>query len=322
MAFGIGRRPHEHLEHGGPGTLRAAGAHVSVDAVEPARRVDDPDVDERRGRPTDQLGVGVGADTTRHFRDLGLGRHRLAVHMHLRVEGSANSRATGVWLTRRVPRPPRAVDPPEAPRLEEELEERSLDELESGARIERARIEAMDLPGVRARGVVVEEARLVAADLSRARLPGLRLADVAVERGNLANTAVPDLSLQRVAFTGARLTGAQWTRGTITDVTFRDCRIDLATFAGTTFERVAFDGCLLAQADFRDALWRSVRFDRCDLTEVDLAGLRTDRCELSGCTLAGLAGIERLRGAAMPWADIVGHAELLAAALGIRVLDG
>ena len=106
----------------------------------------------------------------------------------------------------------------------------------------------------------------------------------------------------------------------IADAVFRDCRIDLATFAGTTFERVTFDGCLLGQADFREALLRAVRFDRCDLTEADLTGLRIDRCELRACTLDGLAAVERLRGAAMPWHDVVGNAALFAAALGIRVL--
>jgi uncharacterized protein YjbI with pentapeptide repeats len=80
---------------------------------------------------------------------------------------------------------------------------------------------------------------------------------------------------------------------------FRDCRIDLATFAGTTFERTTFDRCLRGQSDFREALLRSVRFDRCDLTEADLAGVRIDRCELRGCALDGVAGLERLRGAAM-----------------------
>jgi uncharacterized protein YjbI with pentapeptide repeats len=84
---------------------------------------------------------------------------------------------------------------------------------------------------------------------------------------------------------------------------------------------VAFDGCRLAQTDFRDALFRDVRFDRCDLTEVDLTGLRIAGCELHGCTLDLLVGAERLRGAAMPWADVVGSAALLASALGIRVLD-
>jgi uncharacterized protein YjbI with pentapeptide repeats len=192
---------------------------------------------------------------------------------------------------------------PAAPRLEDELAELALGPEELAA------------------GTSFSEARLVDVDLSAARLGGLRLADVVVERGNLANLVAPELSLRRVAVSGARLTGVQWPRGTIADAVFRDCRVDLATFAGSTFERVTFDGCLLAQADFREALLRSVRFDRCDLTEADFTGVRIDRCELRGCTLEGLAGLERLRGAAMPWADVVGNAGLLAAALGIRVLD-
>jgi uncharacterized protein YjbI with pentapeptide repeats len=200
-----------------------------------------------------------------------------------------------------VARPSRTPNPPEAPRLEGELEDL--------------------LPGELGPGAGIEGAALREVDLSGARVRGLRLTDVVVERGNLANTAAHELALRRVTLSGARLTGAQWTGGTIADAVFRDCRIDLATFAGTTFERTVFDGCLLAQADFRDALLRSVRFERCDLTEADFAGVRIDRCELHGCTLDGLAGTERLRGAAMPWADVVGNAALFAAALGIRVLD-
>jgi uncharacterized protein YjbI with pentapeptide repeats len=161
---------------------------------------------------------------------------------------------------------------------------------------------------------------MVDADLSGRQIRGWRLTDVAIERGNLANLIAPESSLQRVMITGARMTGVQWTRGSIVDVVFRDCRIDLATFAGSTFERVAFEGCMLAQAEFREALFRSVRFDHCDLTEADLTGLRIDGCELRSCMLDGLAAAERLRGAAMPWGDVVGHAGVFAAALGIRVL--
>jgi uncharacterized protein YjbI with pentapeptide repeats len=83
---------------------------------------------------------------------------------------------------------------------------------------------------------------------------------------------------------------------------------------------VRFEDCRLAQADFREALWRDVRFDACDLTEAELTGLRIAGAELHGCTLDGLVATERLRGAAMPWADVVGHASVFAAALGIRVL--
>jgi uncharacterized protein YjbI with pentapeptide repeats len=129
------------------------------------------------------------------------------------------------------------------------------------------------------------------------------------------------VSLRRVVVTGARLTGAQWTRGRIGDALFRDCRMDLATFAGSELERTTFSGCNLAQCDFEGAHLRSVRFEHCDLTEADLTGARLERCELRGCTLEGLRAVERLRGAAMPWADILGSAGVLAAALGIRVLD-
>ena len=140
-----------------------------------------------------------------------------------------------------------------------------------------------------------------------------------IERGNLANLVAPE----RVAAAGHGDRRAAHRRPVDArrrscDVVFRDCRIDLATFAGTTFERVVFDGCMLAQAEFREALLRSVRFEHCDLTEADLTGLRIDGCELRSCTLDGLAGAERLRGAAMPWGDIVGHAGVFAAALGIR----
>lgn len=166
-----------------------------------------------------------------------------------------------------------------------------------------------------------ESERRVDADLSGQTIRGLRLDDVVIERGNLSNLVAPEPTLRRVTVTGTRMTGVQWTRGSIGDVVFRDCRIDLATFAGTTFERVTFVGCILRQAEFREALLRSVRFEHCDLTEADLTGLRIDGCELRSCTLDGLAGTDRLRGAAMPWGDIVGHAGLFAAALGIRVLD-
>jgi uncharacterized protein YjbI with pentapeptide repeats len=206
-----------------------------------------------------------------------------------------------VWFTAAVARPSRAVNPPAAPRGDGPLDDvAATPEALSGG---------------------VEQARLVEADLAGARARGLRLTDVEVVRGNLSNSAAAELSLLRVVMTGARLTGVQWTVGRIQDAVFRDCLIDLATFAGTTFERVLFAGCRLTQTDFRDALLRSVRFEHCDLTEGDLTGVRIDRCELVGCTLDGLAAVERLRGAAMPWGDVVGHAALFADALGIRILD-
>jgi len=44
-------------------------------------------------------------------------------------------------------------------------------------------------------------------------------------------------------------------------------------------------------------------------------------CVLRDCVLDGIRGIEALRGAAMPWPDLVAAAGELAAALGIAVLE-
>lgn len=155
------------------------------------------------------------------------------------------------------------------------------------------------------------------ADLAR----GALVTDARVKGADLANSDAPELSLRRVELSGVRLTGAHWTRGSIGDAVFSDCRIDLASFAGTTFERTTFRDCVLSQADFRDALFRSVRFDHCDLSEAELGGLRIDGCELRGCTLDGVRGAASLRGAAMPWSDVVNSAGTLADALGIRILE-
>jgi hypothetical protein len=64
-----------------------------------------------------------------------------------------------------------------------------------------------------------------------------------------------------------------------------------------------------------------VRFVGCDLSRLDLRGARLRQCERAGCTIVGLEGVDRLRGAAMPWADIVAAAGIWAAALGIEDLD-
>jgi hypothetical protein len=45
------------------------------------------------------------------------------------------------------------------------------------------------------------------------------------------------------------------------------------------------------------------------------------RVELHGCRLEGLRAIGDLKGAAMPWPDVVAHAGAFAQALGVRVLE-
>ena len=162
---------------------------------------------------------------------------------------------------------------------------------------------------------------LARVDLAGARLINLAFADVELDTCNLATVGARSGSMRRVTARGCRMTGLLWTEGVLRDVVLRDCRIDLASFAATTIEQVVFDGCILRQTDFQDAELRMVSFVDCDLTEADLSNARLAHCELRGCTLDGLRGASSLRGAAMPWADIVAAAGTFADAVGVRVLD-
>ena len=159
------------------------------------------------------------------------------------------------------------------------------------------------------------------AALGGAHVEELNLVDVEVGRENLANLRAPGGRLTRVTFDGTRLTGLVLNDARLTDVKFAGCRIDLASFGGSGLERVIFEDCLLAQTDFLESRLKGVRFERCDMRRADLRGARMRDCVLRGCTLDELLGVEALRGAKLPWADIVTQAGLFAGALGIELLD-
>ena len=61
----------------------------------------------------------------------------------------------------------------------------------------------------------------------------------------------------------------------------------------------------------------SVLFDGCDLTAADISGATFALCELHRCEMQGIRGIEALRGARIPLADLLPITPLLADALGI-----
>jgi uncharacterized protein YjbI with pentapeptide repeats len=178
------------------------------------------------------------------------------------------------------------------------------------------------LPGIDARALGFSDSELDATDLSGSKLQSLFLIDCCFRRCNLANTVVRSGSMRRVELDGCRLTGLAWTAGELRDSRFSGCRADLASFEGSKFERVVFEGCDLREADFRNARLDSVSFRGCDLRGADIAGARfSGESAMTGCTLDGLRGVERLRGVAMPWADIVAAAGVFAGEIGVRLLD-
>ena len=171
------------------------------------------------------------------------------------------------------------------------------------------------------RGISLREGTLADAELSGHTLTEGRLTDLRLVRGSLANADLSRCEVRRVELTGCRGTGSSFAEARITDVAFVECRLDLVSFRFATLERVAFRDCRLEEADFYGATLTSVLFERCPLVGATLSEATLARVELRGCDLEGLKGAERLRGARLPWADIVASAGTFAATLGIVASD-
>jgi uncharacterized protein YjbI with pentapeptide repeats len=147
------------------------------------------------------------------------------------------------------------------------------------------------------------------------------LVDVRVENVDWANQRSPGFLARRVELRGCRLTGSELAEAALTDVTFLDCRLDLVGLRMAKLERVVFRDCRMSESDFHGAFLKDVRFEQCELRSATFTSASSERLELQRCDLADLRGIEVLRGARMPWNDVLENAPLFATAHGIEIID-
>lgn len=185
------------------------------------------------------------------------------------------------------------------------------------------RVEGLELtgalpPGVVARNVTIEEAR-IKGSLAGAKLHDVHLHDAELAGADLANVDLTKGHVDRVVAKDCRLTGAQLIETTLKDVVFTGCRIDFAVLAEARLDRVRFERCDLREVSLEGAQLRDVRFEACDLSRATLDRSRHQRVLLEGCRLEGVRSLQDLRGASMPWPDVVDQAGAFAAALGISV---
>jgi uncharacterized protein YjbI with pentapeptide repeats len=210
-----------------------------------------------------------------------------------------------------------------APLLPVELEERqlTLSDIARGTHVREALVEGAELADLDAEAVAFEDIRMNSIDLSAAALLRGGFMDAEIERSNLSNLTLPGGSMIRTRVTHSRMTGFQMVDALLRDVTFQDCRIDLSSFRASKLHRVAFRNCLLQNADFSQAELKSVVFEHCDLGGSEFSNARCDRTEFHACELLTVKGVPGLKGSLMPWHDMVPLAGVLAAALGIAVIE-
>jgi uncharacterized protein YjbI with pentapeptide repeats len=147
------------------------------------------------------------------------------------------------------------------------------------------------------------------------------LVDVVAVDLDWANERTQRLSADRVELHRCRLTGTELAEATLRDVTFDECRIDLAGLRYAKLERVVFRDCRMGECDFYGATLKDVLFERCELREATFSAATLERVELRGCDLTAVRGAEALRGARMPWNDVLANAALFAGIAGIEIVD-
>jgi uncharacterized protein YjbI with pentapeptide repeats len=147
------------------------------------------------------------------------------------------------------------------------------------------------------------------------------LIDVVVSDMDWANVQARGLVTQRAELHRCRLTGAGLAEATLGDTTFAECRLDLAAMRMAKLERVVFRDCRMEECDLYDTTLTDVVFEQCELRGASFEHAKLQRVEMRGCDLTGLNGVEALRGARMPWNDVLQHAPLFAAALGLEIVD-
>jgi uncharacterized protein YjbI with pentapeptide repeats len=147
------------------------------------------------------------------------------------------------------------------------------------------------------------------------------LVDAIVSDVDWANDRARGLVARRAELRRCRLTGTELAEAALSDVTFEDCRLDLAGLRIATLDRVVFRDCRMAECDLYEAALTDVLFERCELREATFSGVKLKRVELRGCDLTGLIGVEALRGARMPWHDVLENGPLFASALGLEIVD-
>jgi len=143
-----------------------------------------------------------------------------------------------------------------------------------------------------------------------------------IDKGDWANADASEATLSRVEVRDVRMTGVVLAGSRINDAVFVRCRLNMSSFRFATLDGVRFEDCLMEEADLYRATLTSAAFMTCDLMGANLAEAKFERSEMRGCALDGVGNPERLTGVAMPWPDIVRSAGILAAGVGVRIIDG
>lgn len=183
------------------------------------------------------------------------------------------------------------------------------------------RFEGTDFSGAHAEGHTFIECSLVGATLDDVRLDGSRWSECSWEGVHGVSVSLPEASLVETTLDGCRLGAVSAWASTWRDVTVTGGKIDFLNLRGARLKKVAFVDCVITSLDLQETTVDGLTFQGCTLLEPEFGRGRYVDLDLSGAQLRAPRGLSGLRGAALSRLQVIDLADLLAAELGIRVVD-
>jgi len=217
--------------------------------------------------------------------------------------------------------PKRLLGPAERqrPRIDDELAERSGDELDDHDVLEDVTWTG-GAPGP-ATGVEILRARLTGITFTGLELEKLRLVDVELVDCELSGTVLTGAVWERVVLRRCRMSGVVAAELHASDVRIDSCKADQAWLRASVLDRCELVDTDLSGSDLHGTQVTRSAFRRCDLTEVDVSASRFDQVSLHGSTLDRMKGADALQRCTIGSDQLVPLALPILQARGITVDD-
>ena len=163
-----------------------------------------------------------------------------------------------------------------------------------------------DLSGAR-----VDDARLRAVELTDCRVNGLAATSL----------DAPESTWRRCELTGSRigaatLHGGQWRQSTISG-----CKLSYVNLRGASLVDVAFVDCVIEDLDLVDAHLERVAFTGCRVAELSVRAARCVDVDLRGLDIGGIDDVGGLSGTLISVQQLVELSGTMASHLGVAVDD-
>ncbi|GHJ34512.1 pentapeptide repeat-containing protein [Streptomyces sp. TS71-3] len=195
--------------------------------------------------------------------------------------------------------------------------------LEPDGDYDSVRFEALDLSGQDAGGARFMDCALGDCALDELRLTRARLLDSVLAAPRGVGAELVEATLRDVEVTDARLGGTQLHGAVLERVVIRGGKIDYPNFRAARLKDVVFEGCVLVEPDFAGARLERVEFPDSTLRGADFSNAVLTDVDLRGTAVLDITrGVDRLSGAVITPTQLLDLAPVLAAQMGVRVLEG